>query len=73
MWIVSFEESGALSLSTVDQKSKEDIILLILCRIRCVSILVLVVCIHIASFLIELSQETLACICTFAPMHKICC
>ena len=25
MWIVSFEESGALSLSAADQKSKEDI------------------------------------------------
>ena len=26
MWIVSFEELGALSLSAADQKSKEDII-----------------------------------------------
>ena len=28
---------------------------------------------YIASFLIELSRETLARICTFARMHTICC
>ena len=38
----------------------------------CVSILVLVACMCIASFLIELSRETLARICTFARIHTIC-